>query len=150
MSNTSDITEIVCLSIIFFIITPGVIFTLPRKGTIVKIATIHTLIFAFMVIVVHRIMPYYYRNNTEGFEIPFTPNYNKKTQAIDISMNFNGIPFPVSLSRDASNNSSITMDSAIILDLLANPKKYLEDPSNISVFSDSSAVTMALPNLWLY
>jgi hypothetical protein len=55
------------VAVLFFVLTPGILVTLPPKGSKVMVALVHALVFALIYSLTHKMV---YRFLYEGFESP--------------------------------------------------------------------------------
>ena len=66
--------------ILFFVLTPGVLVTLPRKGSKMMVALVHALIFAVVWTLTHKIVWRTSSNLFEGLDTIKKMNKNKVTK----------------------------------------------------------------------
>ena len=59
------LTSALYLMVLFFILTPGVLLTLPSKGSVYLVALVHAIVFGLVYKLTHKMV---YRYFTEGFE----------------------------------------------------------------------------------
>jgi hypothetical protein len=58
---------------LFFILTPGILLSLPKGGSKYEMAVVHALVFAFLYHLTHK--AFYAMVYGEGFEVPYNPMY---------------------------------------------------------------------------
>ena len=105
-------------SILFFMLTPGIFFTVYKKGSFRLIAFIHSLLFAIIMFFTFDFINSYFNKKKEGFSIKGSVSGTPSLQSgITGSISINDKTIPVSFLRDPSNPQGIIFnvdDSALV------------------------------------
>ena len=95
-------------SILFFMLTPGIFFTVYKKGSFRLIAFIHSLLFAIIMFFTFDFVNSYFNKKKEGFTIKGSVSGTPSLQSgVTGSISINDKTIPVSILRDPSNPQGI-------------------------------------------
>jgi hypothetical protein len=135
---------LVVATVLFVALTPGILFTILRRGPRLHTAIAHGAVFALTMFAMIQ------SGAVEPFSTRIEAAPGAAPGSVKLSMKLNEKPVEMTLSSDASNSVVLTGDSALLADIVANPARYFGDASGAtvdasagtSIFSDSSAATV--------
>ena len=106
-------------AILFFILTPGLFFSILKKGSFRLIAFLHSLLFAIIIYFTYDFIESSINKKKEGFVISGSlngmPNINTGAKG---TININGTSVPISLTKDPNNSQGFVLnidDAALII-----------------------------------
>ena len=138
---------VVLAAILFVVLSPGIIFSFPSRGTLLKRVMVHSVIFASLLYLVY-IVSCGNNRREEGFTANMSKIIsNASGGSFDTSLNLNGTMLPISISTNPDGSVSITSDENMIIDIINNPANYFvaSTPSiALSSLSDVSGTNAQL------
>ena len=99
------------IAIIFYIVTPGLFFSILKKGSFRVVVFLHSLLFAIIIYFTYDFIVSSINKQKEGFSVSMSlngmPNLNTGANA---NININGNNFPISLIKDPSNAQGVILN----------------------------------------
>ena len=99
------------IAIIFYIVTPGLFFSILKKGSFRVVVFLHSLLFAIIIYFTYDFIVSSINKQKEGFSVSMSlngmPNVNTGAKA---NINMNGTNFPISLIKDPSNAQGVILN----------------------------------------
>jgi hypothetical protein len=140
----SPLLLIICATFLFIALSPGLLFSFPKRGTLIKRVLMHAAIFATLLygIYVGTCNYVFTKSINEGF----TADIGKivkdgSNNTLTTSLNLNGTNIPLVIKLIEDGTFSITSDENIIIDVFKNPSNYFTKTSNSIALSSLSNTT---------
>ena len=99
------------IAIIFYIVTPGLFFSILKKGPFRVVVFLHSMLFAIIIYFTYDFFVSSITKQKEGFSVNISlngmPNVNTGANA---NININGNNFPISLIKDPSNAQGVILN----------------------------------------